>query len=137
MATTLQRIQKDYTRSQKALPDYLQFVYFEECLPVRPSKSAKCCPWFLWRARHVFHPGASAQQKNAYTSHRNALRLPFATCHVALEHVDQEVSTEPMHQPPRALPPLHKNNVVVLYGATLCRGAPHGPPPPFDGHQRG
>ena len=36
VATTLQRIQKDYTRSQKALPDYLQFVYFEECLPDTP-----------------------------------------------------------------------------------------------------
>ena len=33
MARALQRLQKEYTRAQKALRDYLQFMYSEEAKP--------------------------------------------------------------------------------------------------------
>ena len=36
MATTLHRLQKDYTGAQKALPDYLQFIHAEEVVRDTP-----------------------------------------------------------------------------------------------------
>ena len=41
MGAALQRLQKDYTRAQKALPDYLQFVYNEEAKGDTPLEVRK------------------------------------------------------------------------------------------------